>query len=652
MKKEKKKPQDKKFSKLTDVVKAVSQIDDIQHIPELTPDTRKLLATLYRSLKGPFEKTVEKYPDDLEKYVKPPVLVSFHPKLSLLNNNVHESLLAVKLAEKLGQIPLWIPYVYDTATHSSSDGGKIRAPTYAYIEGSFVQIRAASQIHGNIIKTEKTIRKNEINKVILELEKLLIAKLGKLQRQLNQYNFGHYLFDLKRKVMGLNKKKMRNILDGYRKLLEGSIKGSQNLGEYLGNVSQKLLHGLEIPINMAFIERVIPEILPPILTQIIAQPHIQDDPSQLEGLFNFYNVKDKSRVPIQFTGDAFIAFDDNANRLFDGGIKELAEGLDDNSIIPTGPALILLFSALGCSVTIGGLHTQEYYPEYISNANNLLKNTGFNHNLKVIGYGGLRLLDTRSITDILAVNRILEKVGSRTVVKKQSFSIPHDIVDHLNFLAGKEEVPSEYHDILETLLEKQKIKPPAMEKELKRYDQISGWNNIPTEELPKHVEELQPSFRALKLAEFHPERIKIAIETLAADAEMRKIKMAENLEYEQHILGGKILNEEPSEEFADREGLFNEFGEEIKFKELFSGMLIRSKRVPTLLELSLYKASMGKQFLYPVSVETAESEYYYCLLKGLEKSNFQKTGEVLYEFETFPEAFEVLIPASFLPKIF
>ena len=638
---------------LSEVIAACVKRPEFQNLPPLTDDTRKILAKLYRGLQGPYAKVVAAHPDDLETVVKAPVLISFHPKLSLLNNNVQEALLAVKFAEALDQIPLWIPYVYDTATHSSAEGGKIRAPTYAYVEGSYIPLRSAAAIHGNIIKTEKAVQKREITKFMLELEKTLLSSLGGLQRQLNQYNFGHGLFDLKRRVMGFTKKKLRKELVSFTDLFQGATKGAKNLGEYLGQTSLKLFEKLDIPINLAFIEKVIPELVVDVFSQIIIKQDVQDDPSLLEGLFVHYNIKKKIRTPILYTGDAFIAIDDNANRHFDGSLEELAEELRNGSILPTGPSLILLFTALGGQVTLGGLHTQEYYPDYLSNATKLLSGTGFNSQMRVVGYGPIRMLDTRSMTDIMAINRIYEKVGSRSVVKNGTMQLPHDIVDHLHFLAGKENVPMEYHSILEELIKNQKESAPAIEKESARYTKISRWAGLTGDELQKELEDLKPYFRRLKLDELHPERVKIAVENLATDTELKYLKLKDNIRYEQHLLGGKLQKEEASDEFEDGTGaLYNEFGEEIKFHEIFNGILHRSKRTPTLLEMALYGTNTTLPFQIPVAIKKAESPHYFVLLDIDSSVVGPFSADPKYQFSDFRTAFDTLVPESLIPKFF
>jgi hypothetical protein len=642
----------KSHSTIDSVLSACKKLPTFQNLPTLTEDTRKILALFYKTIRGPFSTEVKSHEDDLEQIVKPPLVISFHPKLSLLNNNVHESLMAVKLAEKLDQTPLWIPYVYDTATHSAAEGGKIRAPTYAYIENEFIQLRSAAQIHGNIIKTEKSIKKNEITKFIQSLEKYLTQILGQLHRQLNQYNFGHHLFSLKQKVMQFSRKKLRKHLESLSKLLVDALKGGKNLGETLGYISQSLLDKLGIPINVGFIESVIPEIVPIILSQVIKQKKVQRDPSLLEGLFVFYNIKDKTRIPIQYTGDSFMAMDDNANRHFDGDLTALGEELANGRILPTGPSLILIFAALGCSVTLGGLHTLEYYPEYLENAKNLLEGTGFNWEMKVLGYQDLKLLDTRSMTDIMAATRILEKVGSRAIIKKSTIDLPHDIVDHLNFLASKDEVPSDYHLILQKLLETQKITSPAYERELKRFKTITGWNKLSTEDLVEKIPELKPYFKKLVLEELHPERLKMAVETLSSDTEMRMEKLEENIHLEQHLLGGKITKATDDDTESDGDANYGYDDENISFTELYGGILIRSKRVPTLIEMVLYNTPLKLNLIKPIVIKESASPYFYAELMPAENIPTILSEKPFMSYGDFNSAFSALIPKELLPRFF
>ncbi len=491
---------------LADLVSGLVRDIESTDFPPLSPDSRYILAKFYRTIHGPYSTTFKADSSDLEAKVKSPLIVSFHPKLSLLNNNVHETLLAIKLAEQLDQVPLWIPYVYDTATHSAAEGGKIRAPTYAFVENQFVTLRPASQIHGNIIKTERSIQSKEFSAFFRALEDHLTQTLGNLQSQLNPYNFGHALFDLKQKVMGFNAKKLRQIVHEYRQEMQSAAKPGKNLGECLALISLSLLERLGIRINVGFIEHVLPELVWDIFSKIIEMEQVQADPALLEGLFLHYNKQNKARTALQFTGTEFLGYDENAVCHFQGNLEALCKGLETDEILPTGPLLILLFSALGCQVTLGGLHTTEYYPDYLKNAQALLKGTGFNADMRVIGYGGLRCLDTRSMTDIRAVARILEKVGSRRVVQQGEIAFPRDVVDHLHFLAGSGAVPDEYHPLLEEIVADQKPRPPALEKEQARFAQIRAWAKLPGQDLKAKTPELKPYFRKLPLDELHPER--------------------------------------------------------------------------------------------------------------------------------------------------
>ncbi|MCP4763449.1 MAG: hypothetical protein GY870_16875, partial [archaeon] len=163
---------------------------------DLSESSQKLLKLIYGKAQN-LPKSIIKEQEPL----KPPLIISFHPKASLLNNNVHETYLAEKVADKVGMVPIWIPYVYDTGYKTAAN--KIRLPSYVFFENKFIPIRSSAKIRGNIMATEKAITEKEVKLFFRELEKHELSTLTRLKGMLNPFNFGHYLFDLKRKVSGL-----------------------------------------------------------------------------------------------------------------------------------------------------------------------------------------------------------------------------------------------------------------------------------------------------------------------------------------------------------------------------------------------------------------------------------------------------------------
>ena len=141
----------------TDIKTVEEFIDSIPEFPkellDLTESSRNLLRLVY-------QKAVSLPGINLEEELKPPLIISYHPKASLLNNNVHEAFLAEKIAHKFDMIPIWIPYIYDTGFKSA--GQKIRRPTYVYFEGKHIPLRTSAAIRGNIMATEKSLNDREI----------------------------------------------------------------------------------------------------------------------------------------------------------------------------------------------------------------------------------------------------------------------------------------------------------------------------------------------------------------------------------------------------------------------------------------------------------------------------------------------------------
>ena len=154
--------------------------DFVGAIPEFPDEKIGLSESTLKLLKMAYEKTSNFPGSYSEKSIKPPLIVSFHPKVSLLNNNIHEMFLAEKVASKLGMIPLWIPYVYDTGYKTAAN--KIRLPTYVYFEGKFIPLRASAKIRGNITATEKPITEKEVKAFFSEIEKHELSTVTHLKR--------------------------------------------------------------------------------------------------------------------------------------------------------------------------------------------------------------------------------------------------------------------------------------------------------------------------------------------------------------------------------------------------------------------------------------------------------------------------------------
>ena len=355
----------------------------------------------------------------------------------------HECLLASLLAKQLNLMPIWIPFMYDTATHSAAEGGKIRAPLSVLLK-----MNSSTQIDNSnprkYCKDRKASNRKRIRTFLSVLEDHVLNRLEMLQNHFDQYNFGHYLFPLKQAVFHCDRQEIINKLTSLKEILLNRINNALNLGESLGLISQALLEPFGIEFNVGFIERFLPQFVETIFTTICARELIQTNESLLDGLFIHYNIKKKLRNPIFYREGRFIAQDPDQNILFEGSIQDLAHAMKGYTILPTGALLILLFMAMGCQITLGGPDTQTYYPEYIHKAELLLQETPFNAHMEILGYGGIRSMDTRNLTDLLATSRILEKVGSRGLTQKGKITIPHDIIDHLRFLAGKNAVPREF----------------------------------------------------------------------------------------------------------------------------------------------------------------------------------------------------------------
>ncbi len=276
-------------------------------------------------------------------------------------------------------------------------------------------------------------------------------------------------------------------------------------------------------------------------------------------------------------------------------------------------------------------------------------------NAQTASEGELRCLDMRNMTDIMAVSRILEKIGSRTIISKGKIDLPRDVVDQVNFLAGKENVPLEYHPLLNEILKNQKGKDPAFLRENARFEEFKKLNELPLDALEKEADKIQKFYRKVNLHEAHPERIKMAVETLLEDSIMRVEKIKENIYLDQHLLGGTIERKvQEEDEFQEEEeeeedygyGFEEEYSEGPRRDVILGGQLIRSKRVPTLLEMVIYGTPINLDFQSEVSLDPAQEECFAFLINPRISDQVYKH----YEFSDFMQAFSTLIDPDLLPQ--
>lgn len=616
--------------------------DFIKSIPEFPPELMNIPESSKNLLKLAYSKSKNLPKSSSNEPIKVPLIISFHPKLSLLNNNIHEAYLSQKIANKLGMIPIWIPYVYDTGYKTSAN--KIRLPTYVYMEGKYISIRASAKIRGNIMATEDPITEKEIKDFFQEISKHEKSILTRLNSMLNPINFGHYLFDLKCKITNYTNKTIQKRISELEKQWIAEVKGSKRLAESLARISLSQFKDFGINVGLLMMDDVLQDIAKVIFTEVLESPSIKKDPSILENLFIAYDLKTKERSPILYTGQKqFIAFNEYDVKVFEGNFDDLIKGLGDHSVIPTGHLIMTLFTAMGCKLVLGGAHTLEYYPDYFQKAYSVLKETTFNSKMQLLSYGKIRFIDMRNILDVLSAIRILDKVGSRNYIQNNQIKIPDDIVDHLNFLANRENVPQEYHQILDSLIGKQQDndaeplndkddvkqnieseKPKnALEKEIQRNSEIDKVLLKTPEELLKNPTELKKWIPGTNFEGLHPIRLQVMLENLKTDAEMRLHKMKENIEYEQHILGGAC-------------------GENI----IYDGIINRSNRYPSLFELVYYNTKAGSKFDKGGNLNKGDSEWVWLKFDHQEKSQ----GSSPQIFKEYTSVFDFLIPKTLLPE--
>ncbi len=82
----------------------IKTIDDFYNsIPSFPKDFLELSESSRNLLQIIYKRAIIIPESHLKSPLKPPLIINFHPKASLLNNNIHETSFAKKLANKLGK---------------------------------------------------------------------------------------------------------------------------------------------------------------------------------------------------------------------------------------------------------------------------------------------------------------------------------------------------------------------------------------------------------------------------------------------------------------------------------------------------------------------------------------------------------------------
>lgn len=613
------------------VAKRIETVKEfIKSIPAFPKESLKLTESSLKLLKLVYERASNLPQKDKGEPLKPPLIISFHPKASLLNNNIHETFLATKIAPKLGMVPIWIPYIYDTGFKNAAE--KIRRPSYVLFEGKYIPLRTSAAIRGNIIATEKAVSDKELKAFFRELDKILIATLTQMKTILNKFNFGHFLFDFKRDMSKISNKIIRNRLKEVEQLCFKAIKGTKKLDESFGKMSVSLLKEIGIDIGIVMMDDILVDCIRQVFSEVLEAPSVKKDPSLLSELFVAYDIKNRERTPIEYAGQGdFIAFDDTATKVFEGKFENLLEALQKHSVLPTGDLIMVLFTAMGCKLVLGGAHTIEYYPDYFTKVYSILKDTSFNSKMQLFSYGRIRFMDLRNMVDIMSAIRVFDKVGSRNYIQKGNFTLPRDVIDHLNFLSGRSEVPLEFLEYLDIIAKGETAdKLTAIEKEEKRYEEVEEIVSKDPEELLKDPSTLKNWLRSTNFEGLHPIKLQILLEHLRQDVEMRLRKLKENLIFEQHVLGGTLKDPEEGE-------------------IIYDGILTRSNRYPTLLEMAFYKCFPFDRLQEGGIIEDHESEW---IWKQFTQESGKKLDLDSMIFSDYPSVFNTLIPQEFITPLF
>ena len=447
---------------------------------------------------------------------------------------------------------------------------------------------------------------------------------------LNKVNFGHFLFNLKRQISSIKNKDLRYRISTLEKMWLEANKGSKKLDESLAKISLSQLEEFGIDVGLIMMDDILADMVKIVFSEVLETSSVKNDPSLLENLFLAYDLKSRERTPIMYTGEnQFIAYDDSSYRVFDGNFEVLIEGLKKHSVLPTGPLIMVLFTAMGCKLVLGGAHTVEYYPDYFIKAFSILNETSFNSKMQLLSYGKIRFVDLRNMIDIMSAIRIFDKVGSRNYIQKGLFTLPEDVIDHLNFLSGLDEIPLQYRDILEKVLKNQKSdKPPALVREEERYQEVLKIVATDPETLLKDPSNLKKWIRGTKFEGLHPIRLEVMLENLRLDVEMRLRMLKENINFEKHILGGTLEDEEEGE-------------------VIYDGLIIRSNRYPSLLELVYYECKPYKEFENDGILKDHDSKWIWKHFTHQSDSNPIDS----LSFSDYKSVFEKLIPSKAISPI-
>jgi hypothetical protein len=360
-------------------------------------------------------------------------IITFHPKLDILNSNIGEVLLAEYISKSYGVKPLWVPYTFDTGFKSGVD--KNKAPLGVYFENELISLISPNKTGNRPLCLSKRFNQDNIKRFIKEIKKAFSKSLSIYKTQIDEIKFGHLLFYLKQpKKLNELSTEFNNSLNDLTEILNDATKFNR-LSDQLIHTTLQLFEKNRISIDAMPIDRILAEdnsLIDLILSNYPETYSLIGD--------NIKVINDKyGRVPLRFENNVFIADKELSS-------KELKEKFQRREATISGDLFFAILNHYGFQTTLGGKRTINYYDALFEKAEQIASAWGEQFNLKYLHHDTQGHPFKYNIKETAAVLRILDKTASRNLLVNGKFEIPKDIADHLAFLSGIEQVPEQFRN--------------------------------------------------------------------------------------------------------------------------------------------------------------------------------------------------------------
>ncbi|MCX8178912.1 MAG: hypothetical protein N3D75_03735 [Candidatus Aenigmarchaeota archaeon] len=343
------------------------------------------------------------------------ITTSFHPRASVTNSHITEVLILNLIYQYTNLEPTLFGFTFDTPYKTGER--KDRSPVIIPFDNYYITLRSPNKIGGFPISLSASLTENEISRINLETKRIISENGKLLQKYLDNIQFGHVLFDLRRHGTKKLIEKSCQRSDIIKKIYLDSAKNSTNLGDSITKINLGLLHFNNFRIyGMPFdlIIKNFPEIA---ISSVKMYPelfqHICSDAKRYPIYLYSNTIKSECPNGCVFSTDNFL------------------ESIGNN-FVPTG-LMCLVFLSIFSDHTICGSFMKDYYIQNLPKAREIARNLGYDTDLKIITFERNRCVQAYGTYDIVSFLNTMSNLG-RNFYLNGYITIPEDVEEHQKWI--------------------------------------------------------------------------------------------------------------------------------------------------------------------------------------------------------------------------